>query len=136
MTTSSHMRKFKQEKLWRDRMPQLCEAKGSIIHIKPLSDQEFDLELRVKLLEEAEEIKVAQTPKELIEELADLYEVIDTLIVQQGIDKDKIIAFQNQKRSEKGGFAQRKFVTVAEHQRGSFSENYCLAQPKKYPEIL
>ena len=100
MTTPSHMRKFKQEKLWRDRMPQLCEAKGSVIHLKPLNDQEFDRELRVKLLEEAEEVKNAHMPRDLVEELADLYEVIDTLIAHHGLTKDRIIAFQNQKRSE------------------------------------
>ena len=135
MTKPTKMRAFKHEKLWRDKMPAYCEAKGSIITIKPLDDQEFDRELRIKLLEEADEVKEALSEKELVEELADLYEVVDTIIASHGINKKEILAVQEKKRVEKGGFMQRTYVTVARHPVGSYSESYCLAQPEKYPEI-
>lgn len=130
------MRTFKQEKLWRDKLPELMHKQGSIIHIKELNNIEFDHELRIKLLEEAEEVKAAQTTDELIQELADLYEVIDTLTHLHGVTKEAIFAAQEKKRNDRGGFARRTYVTVAEHPEGTFGETYCLADPEKYPEVL
>jgi hypothetical protein len=47
-----------------------------------------------------------------------------------------IIDVQGQKCQKRGGFRERKFVTVAEHMENSFGEKYCLADPGKYPEII
>lgn len=132
--TLQKMRRFKQNKLWRDSLPAMMKKHGSVIHIKQLNDQEFDNELRLKLLEEAEEVKTAQSDKMLIEELADLYEVIDSLIALHNIDKKEVLRVQEQKRSERGGFMGRAYVTVADHPEGSFGVEYCLAAPDKYPE--
>jgi len=134
MTT---MYKFKQDKLWRDKAPSLMiNNHGSIIHVKPLDDSEYDQQLRVKLDEETAEVVAAQGRKELIEELADLYEVIDALCVLHSISKEELLAIQQNKRESRGGFYERAFVTIAEHPAGSFGEEYCRAQPEKYPEIL
>lgn len=129
------MRKFKQDKLWRDKLPDVMTNLGSVIHIKQLTDQEYDAELRIKLLEEADEVKAAKNNTELIGELADVFEVIDAMIALHGINKNEIVAAQEQKRNQRGGFIERKFVTIAEHAQGSFGETYCLEQPTKYPEI-
>jgi hypothetical protein len=43
---------------------------------------------------------------------------------------------QQKKFLKRGGFAERKYVTTAEHPEGSFGEKYCRANPEKYPEIL
>ncbi len=130
------MRKFLQNKLWRDKAPQLMENMGSVIHIKELSDEEYSHILGLKLLEEAEEVAAAQSSEERMSELADLYEVIDSLMALYKIDKDEVLISQEKKRSQRGGFVERKYVTVAEHPEGSFGESYCLAQKKKYPEII
>lgn len=131
------MRRFKQEKLWRDKLPEIMQKEyGSIIHIKPLNDQAFDNELRIKLFEEADEVKKASTTQSLIEELADLYEVIDTLLALHTIDKEHVLNAQRKKHEERGGFMQRSYVTVAEHKEGSYGVAYCLADPNKYPEII
>ena len=130
------MHKFKQNKLWRDKMPPMSEAQGSIIHIQQLSDTEYDAQLRVKLDEETTEVIVAQSHKELLEELADVYEVIDALCALHNISKDELLAAQHKKYESRGGFYERAFVTIAEHPAGSFGEQYCRAQPEKYPEVL
>ena len=39
-------RKFSQNKLWRDKAPQLLETTGSIIHIEQLTDAQYDQQLR------------------------------------------------------------------------------------------
>jgi predicted house-cleaning noncanonical NTP pyrophosphatase (MazG superfamily) len=131
------MRKFKQNKLWRDKLIEIMENEcGSRIHWRYLNDVEFNEKLREKLLEEAQEVITAQNRNALIEELADLFEVVDTLSSTNGISKDEIIAAQTKKREERGGFASKRFVETAEHPVNSFGEKYCLADPIKYPEIF
>ena len=130
------MRKFKQDKLWRDKLVDVIERKyGSKVHWRTLNDIEFDKELRIKLLEEVQEVTCAKDKIELVNELADVYEVIETLAHLHNISKEEIFVTQREKREERGGFAERKFVEIAEHPVGSFGEKYCLADPKKYPEI-
>lgn len=46
-------------------------------------------------------------PGELVRELADLYEVIDALLVAFDLDKNAIRAVQQKRRDERGGFEQR-----------------------------
>jgi len=129
------MHKFQQNKLWRDKMPVAMETRGSIVHIKQLTDAAYDAELRSKLLEEAEEVRVSHDAEALLQELADLYEVIDALCVLYNISKEQLIAAQAKKREERGGFYERAYVTIAEHPAGSFGEKYCREEPKKYPEL-
>jgi Uncharacterized conserved protein len=133
---SVKMRKFAQNKLWRDKAPDLMEQMGSVIHIKSLSDLEYDQELRIKLMEEAQEVVTAKSKKELIEEIADVLEVVDAFCALHGFSKEEIEVIQKKKRDSRGGFYERKFVTIAEHTAGGFGEQYCLAAPEKYPEIL
>lgn len=132
---SMKMRIFKQNKLWRDNLPKKMAIHGSVVHITRLNDAEYDFQLRIKLQEEAEEVKSAQSTQDLIEEIADVYEVIDALIALHKIDKQAIIDAQTKKRLDRGGFEGRTFVTTAEHPEGSFGVHYCLADPEKYPEI-
>lgn len=131
------MRTFLQNKLWRDKMIDLVEQKhGSKVNWRTLDDQEFNQQIRIKLLEETEEVITASSRDKLIEELADLYEVIDALMNANSITQKEISTEQTRKRNERGGFMGRKFVETAQHHSGSNPEQYCLADPKKYPEIL
>lgn len=130
------MHKFLQNKLWRDNAPDLMRATGSIVHIKQLDDMQYEEQLKIKLREEVEEVCVAQDSKELIEELADVFEVIDALCALQKISLEDVRAAQQEKCDKKGGFYKRAFVTVAEHAAGSFGEKYCRAEPEKYPEVI
>jgi predicted house-cleaning noncanonical NTP pyrophosphatase (MazG superfamily) len=131
------MRTFLQKKLWRDNAITMMEENhGSKVNWRQLDDQEFDQQIRIKLLEETEEVIAAQSRSKLIEELADLYEVIDSLININDITTGEILMEQTRKRNERGGFAGRKFVETVQHHIGSYGEKYCLADPKKYPEII
>ncbi len=130
------MRKFKQDKLWRDKAIEIMEKQGSRIHWRILDDDAFLNQLYAKLLEEAEEVSLAKNRSEMVSELADLFEVIDALSEAHNIDKNEIIQAQMAKQKERGGFSERRFVSFAEHPVGSFGEQYCLADPNKYPEII
>lgn len=101
-----------------------------------MDDKEYDGQLRLKLIEEMDEVVKAQSVDELKAELADVYEVIDALMKLHTIEKEEVHAIQLYKRNERGGFDERLFVEVAEHPIGSFGEKCCLADPLKYPEII
>lgn len=130
------MRKFSQQKIWRDKAIARLEVCGSCVHSRGLDDQEYDAQLRLKFREETDEVCVSQSKKELIEELADVLEVIDSLCLLHNISREEVVAVQDKKRADRGGFANRIFVDYVEHPKGSFGESYCLASPEKYPEIL
>ncbi|HEX2579873.1 MAG TPA: nucleoside triphosphate pyrophosphohydrolase [Rhabdochlamydiaceae bacterium] len=129
-------RKFKQEKLWRDKAIDRLEQMGSKVHWTKLDAEQFLQQLKRKLLEEAEEVWNAKTEEHLVEELADVLEVVEAFCELHGKALQDVIALQHKKREERGGFQGRRFVTVAEHPIGSFGEKYCLNDPEKYPEII
>lgn len=130
------LRKFRQNKLWRDKAVDRLQQAGSIIHWERLNDHEFSRQLKEKLIEEAQEVSQVRTTKQLCEELADVLEVMNALCAAHGLTLNDVMAAREEKHAERGGFEGRKFVTVAEHPVGSFGEEYCLADPEKYPEIL
>ena len=49
----------------------------------------------------------ANESKELIKEIADLYEVMDVPLAVHGINQEKVLAVQAQIRNERGSFASR-----------------------------
>lgn len=128
-------RKFKQNKLWRDKVVELWEHKGSKLHWRRLSDKEFEEELKTKLMEETQEVCTAKNRSALIEELADVLEVIDSLCELHNFTLHDIAAAKQKKYEERGGFHGRKLVTLAEHADPTAIE-YCLNDPEKYQEVF
>ena len=51
-----NLRKFKQDKLWRDKAVDRLEQMGSKIHWAKLDSDQFAEQLNIKFLEEAEEV--------------------------------------------------------------------------------
>lgn len=126
---------FKQNKLVRDKIVEIMQTHGSKLYWIKLEDKEFIKQLKTKLIEEASEVAHANSKEEILEEMADLLEVFQTLAQVCDISSKEITAFQKKKRDEKGGFKNRTFLTFAEHPKDSPQERYCLADPKKYPEV-
>lgn len=93
-------------KLVRDYIPEIIRESGNQCEIKILNELEYIQALRNKLVEEAQEVAKA-IPEELSQELADIYEVIDALLVAYNIQKETVIAKQQQRRQTRGGFSKR-----------------------------
>jgi predicted house-cleaning noncanonical NTP pyrophosphatase (MazG superfamily) len=93
-------------KLVRDRIPEIIQAAGREYSIETMEKEEFHHALRAKLVEEAQEAAAA-TDADLVTELADLYEVIDTLMAASGIDRETVLKEQKCRRLERGGFSRR-----------------------------
>jgi predicted house-cleaning noncanonical NTP pyrophosphatase (MazG superfamily) len=93
-------------KLIRDRIPEIIWRNNLQCDITTMSEEEFRQALCTKLQEEAQEVAEA-AQDELITELADLYEVIDTIITTYNIDPEAVRNMQIRRREERGGFTQR-----------------------------
>ena len=136
MESFMKMRKFSLNKLWRDKAPENHEKSGSIIHVTILDDVQYRKALGLKLIEEAHEVATATSQDDLISELADIREVTDCIMKLHNISLADVTKRQEKKRHERGSFLERKFVTIAEYQPGSFGEKYALNDLARHPEIF
>ncbi len=93
-------------KLVRDRIPEIIASEGRDYATETMGDSEYRQALLAKLVEEAQEAAEAE-PGELVKELADVYEVIEALLVVFDLDRDAIRTLQQKRRDERGGFERR-----------------------------
>jgi predicted house-cleaning noncanonical NTP pyrophosphatase (MazG superfamily) len=129
------MKKFYQNKLWREKLVALPEAKGAVVHVIPLAHHEFGEELGMKLLEEANEAYAAENHFEMIDELADVLEAIDCIIEFHGLSKEDVLQRKQAKLLEFGSYTDRRLVDYVEYPVGSEEEKHCLEHPDRYPEL-
>ena len=97
-------------KLVRDKMPEIIIGHGDRPVTKKLDNQEFKLALLNKLVEEAEEVKETKDLKELKKELADVFEVLDSVMKMNDIHFEEIKIIQKTKKDKKGGFDDKVFL--------------------------
>lgn len=98
---------MKYNKLVRDRIPEIIAKKGdkAITHIA--DEHEFWKALKEKLFEELREFEAAEGEADMIEELADIFEVIDAICDFKKFDQEVVRGIQKKKAEEKGGFRKR-----------------------------
>ena len=108
------MSKITYNKLIRDRIPEIIAASGKTCSTIILDNESFFQELKNKLVEEANELLHAQSQKELLNELADLLEVIESIIHSCGFSHEQLHEIQSRKLTERGGFKQRLFLEYVE----------------------
>lgn len=93
-------------KLVRDLIPEIIATDGRQCATEIMNDEEFRQALLVKLVEEAEEVADAEHG-DMVKEIADLYEVIDALLIAFNLDIDAVLATQKKRCEERGGFEKR-----------------------------
>ncbi len=99
MRTSYH-------KLIRDRIPAIIQERGGDCGTERMDEAAYRQALREKLVEEAQEVATAATD-DLVTELADLYEVVDALLLATGLTSQQVLTLQAQRRAKRGAFTQR-----------------------------
>jgi len=97
-------------KLVRDNIPNIIKADGKKAQIRILNDVDYELELRRKLIEETTELFEAKTEKDKILELADIYELIEYVLMVNKIDKRKVDIQRVKKNMKNGGFEDKVFL--------------------------
>lgn len=126
---------FKVKKLVRDLVPSILRGKGVVVHDTSLEQEEYIQQLIEKLQEEAEEVKDSQNADELIEELADVLEVMQSIALANDLSMEEIEKKRLEKRSAKGGFEKRMYAHHIDIEENSPVIHYYLKKPTQYPQI-
>lgn len=101
-------------KLVRDRIPDIIRVSGRHAAVRHLVGDELIASLGAKLCEEGQEVAEAIGHREkLIEELADVHEVISALMSAAGIERSEVVAAAKKKAMERGCFDTGAFLISA-----------------------
>ena len=131
------MPRFTFKKLIRDKILELHQQAGHTIEHRFLSGNELKEALRLKLHEEADEIPVRDSvDDEIIEEIADVQQIIDDLKAEYGISDTQLQTVQKAKYDKKGGFRRGVFVDTVEADESDEWTAYYRKSPMKYHEVL
>lgn len=98
--------RVRYDQLVRDRIPEIIRQESLRCESTEMEEQEYRKRLRAKIIEEAQGVAAASSDN-LVEELGDLYEAIESLMVSYGIEPATVANAQAQKRQERGGFRGR-----------------------------
>ena len=106
--------KYKYNKLVRDKIPANIDSmEGRKSNWRIMDDEEYIKELNKKLLEEAHEF----IEENAVEELADIMEVIQSIMRAKNISYEELKKVQALKREQKGGFNDRVYLIDVEQDR-------------------
>lgn len=130
------MRKFKFSKLVRDKIVENVIAVGNKPNWKTLSEEEYILELKKKVVEEALEVPRTEDPEEVVKELADVQELIDNLLEVLKVSRERFSEIQKAKNDKNGSFKKRQYIEDVEtSDEVTKWVQYYLDNPDKYPEL-
>lgn len=125
---------FKCEKLVRDNTLKRLQDVDITVQYQMLGNKDLIDALQYKLIEEADEVRDASGRQELIEELADVLEVIDALCKTQNISMQEVLREKDAKLKERGGFETGLYIESVQMDEGNPRMDYFRASPDKYPE--
>lgn len=131
------LRRFLMNKLVRDKALDAMQKEGVIAHTQILTDNDMYLEaLSEKIVEELEEVFSAHSTEELVEELADLEEILSEFKKLVKITQAQIDQARAKKSDKKGLFTSRlycDYIDVPETAKDTLK--YVLDKEDKYPEL-
>lgn len=94
---------MRYDKLIRDRIPEIIAAKGDQCSFHVASDEEYRTKLYEKLVEETTELIADRN----VDEIADVLEVLDAILVLEGIPEEDVNRARREKFEKRGGFSKR-----------------------------
>ncbi len=95
-------------------MPKIIKENGNTPIFEIISGEKFKKSLKAKLLEEALEVEDSKTNENLLEELADVYQVIIDLAKEYQFSLNDVKNKALQKRKERGSFKKGIFLIKVE----------------------
>ncbi|MHA1541054.1 MAG: NUDIX domain-containing protein [Alphaproteobacteria bacterium] len=127
--------KFKTNLLIRDKRLDWMQKRGIKVDWKKLSDSDFEEHLRDKIVEEATEVSLERKQDGLVEEIGDVFEVIEYLMKMKDISHEEVKKAQDKKRNELGNFDDRVYTMNVEIDSNNEEIEYYFKNSHKYPEI-
>ena len=126
---------FKFAKLVRDKALQNLMAEGVLVQHEILPKGQMIKLLREKLLEEATEVAEEESREAIIEEMADLMQVVLTLMHELDINEGEVEQARIKKNRTTGAYEKALYIEKVMVEKGSDQEKHFLKQPHKYPII-
>ena len=126
---------FRLSKLVRDKIPQLMNQDDQAATVRTLQGNDLQKSLLLKLKEEADEaLSALDNDTEFIGEMADIKEVLDTILRQKNIDDAALSEAQRIKRDAKGGFEDGQFIDTLATEDDTWI-SYYRERPLQYQEV-
>ena len=101
---------MEHNKLVRDRIPEIIGKEGKEAEIIILDDEQYLVELKAKLIEEATEVSLSTKREEVLSELADVREVMDALMQVYEISPMEVSTIQALKAIKRGKFEKKIYL--------------------------
>jgi len=98
------MEKIYYNKLCRDKVPELIEAKGFECEVREVDHDEYRREIIRKVFEEASGVSNHSGRESLLKELADLVITLDAVTKEFGITDEELDEAVEKSIEEKGGY--------------------------------
>lgn len=106
-------------KLVRDKIPDIIRASGRTPRVMTLRADAYQTALHDKLREEVDELVAARTADAVIDEAADIVEVLIAIAGERGVGLDSILDAAQRKRADKGAFGLRLWLDGIDPNPGS-----------------
>ena len=103
-------------KLIRDKIPEIIKKDNAVPKISELNDKEFKIALKEKLVEEAKELLVAKTDEEILNELSDVLQLIESIALNNNLSITQVEKQKEKKKQERGGFDKKLFIEYVNEQ--------------------
>ena len=101
------------KKLVRNRIPEILQREGLDFSTRNLAGDELGRALIAKLKEEVAEMEeIFDIPTGLVQEIADVYEVLVAIIRHKGLSEHSILRVMQDKCEERGDFSEGIFVEM------------------------
>ena len=121
---------YTYNKLVRDKIPEeINSMEGRKAKFRIMGDNEYIKELNRKLLEESNEF----VEENDIEELADVMEVMESIMKIKNIQWEEVKKIQTKKRDKKGSFDRKIYLEYVEEEKRNIKEEEALK--KKFRKL-
>lgn len=97
-------------KLIRDKIPEIIKKNGASPKIFVLNDEQFKSALKEKLIEEAKELLEAKTNDEILNELSDVLQLLESIALNNDTTFLEVEKQKEKKKMERGGFDKKLFL--------------------------
>jgi len=104
-------------KLVRDNIIDIILKDNGKPSFKILNDDDFKIALKEKVLEESKELIEAETKEDIINELSDILELIESISKNYNITKEEIDNKKENKKIKRGGFDKKIFLEYSDEEK-------------------
>ena len=103
-------------KLIRDKIPEIIRKNNAVPKISELNDEQFKIALKEKLTEEAKELLEAKTQEEILNELSDVLQLIESIAINNNLSVSDIEKQKEKKKQERGAFEKKLYLEYVDEQ--------------------